>query len=159
MAESAYLVSALVTGTLLLVVWGFILRLEDWRHYELAPSRPSRGAGAVERRGGERALVERGSVEHDDSMMAWTLGFLLLVLVAGGGAVLLVSDVALAASFGDWTTLVGVLGALLVAYLLWGTYSSARYRGLPSAHAALLSAWLFGSLVVAGIAVKLVFAL
>lgn len=150
MAETAYLASALATGALVLVVWGFVLRLEDWRRYEPAPSEPR----------GDRALVSReGAGGGGDSLAAWTAGFLVLVLAAGGGAVLLVSDVALAASLGGWTTLVGVFAALLLAYLLWGTYSSARYRGLPSSHAALLSAWLFGSLIVAVIAVKLVFSL
>lgn len=140
MAESAYIASALVTGGLLLGVLLLVSRLENWRQYDLAvPETRSRTADIA------------------DSPAAWTAGFLLLALVAGGGAVLLVSDAPLLAALGgSWVPLVGVFGALLGAYLLWGTYSSARFRGLHSAQAALLSAWLFGMLFVAAVAGKLV---
>jgi hypothetical protein len=141
MAQTAYLTSALVTGVLLLAVWMLVLRMENWRQYE--------PAGAEERR------YDRSSGDGD-SVGAWIAGFLALTLVAGGGAVLLVSDASLAAAAGSWVALVALFGVLLGAYLLWGTYSSARFRGLPSAHAALVSAWLFGILSVAVIAIKLV---
>ena len=140
MAESAYLTSALLTGALLLTVWVLVARMENWRSYELTTP-------ALDRDGGNLA----------DSPAAWTAGFLLMVLVAGGGAVLLVSDAALAASVGGWTLIAGIFGVLLLAYLLYGTYSSARHRGLHSAHAALLSLWLFGSLFLVAIAAKLLF--
>lgn len=143
MAETAYLTSALVTGTVLLVVWAFVARMENWRYYD-----PTAEANAEATR----------RTDGTESVGAWIAGFLLLVAVAGGGAVLLVSDAGLAAGVGGWTALVAVFGVLLGGFLLWGTYSSARYRGLPSAHAALLSAWLFGTLSVAAIAVNLVVA-
>jgi hypothetical protein len=139
MAETAYLASALVTGTLLLTVWVLVARMENWRSYEL--STPNLGG-------------EQGSLA--DSPAAWTAGFFLMVLVAGGGAVLLVSDVELAAAVG-WTAIAGIFGVFLMGYLLYGTYDSARSRGLHSAQAALLSAWLFGSLIVVAIAAKLLF--
>lgn len=141
MAESAYLTSALLTGALLLAVWVLVARMENWRSYELTTPIPDRDG---------RSLA--------DSPAAWTAGFFLMVLVAGGGAVLLVSDAALAASVGGWTALAGIFGVLLLAYLLYGTYSSARHRGLHSAQAALLSLWLFGSLFLIAIAAKLLFA-
>lgn len=140
MAETAYLASALVTGALLLAVWVLVLRMENWRHYESSNDRHS-----------------HSRTDAGESVGAWIAGFLILALVAGGGAVLLVSDASLAASVGSWVALAAVFGVLLGAYLLWGTYSSARFRGLPSAHAALVSAWLFGILSVAAIAIKLVF--
>lgn len=140
MAESTYIASALVTGGLLLGVLLLASRLEDWRQYDLAlPETRSRTA------------------ELADSPAVWTAGFLLMALVAGGGAVLLVSDLPFVAALAaSWIPLVAVFGVLLMAYLLWGTYSSARFRGLHSAQAALLSAWLFGALFVAAVAGKLV---
>lgn len=140
MAELAYLTSALVTGALLLVVWALVARMENWRSYELTIA---------------DLAPEDGSLA--DSPAVWTLGFLLMTLVAGGGAVLLVSDVSLAANLGGWIAMAGVFGVFLLGYLLYGTYSSARNRGLHSSQAALLSAWLFGSLVVVAIAAKLLF--
>lgn len=140
MAESAYLTSALLTGGLLLTVWVLVARMENWRSYELTtPELDHEGASLA------------------DSPAAWTAGFLLMVLVAGGGAVLLVSDVALAASLGGWTLIAAIFGVLLLGYLFWGTYRSARNRGLHSAHAVLLSLWLFGSLFLVAIAAKLLF--
>ncbi|WP_137286183.1 hypothetical protein [Halorussus salinisoli] len=143
MARTAYLVSALVTGVVLLGVWAFVARMEDWRRYDSSAS------------GGRRDPTDGTGVT--DSVGAWVAGFLLLVFVAAGGAVLLVSDAAVASAVGSWVALAGMFGVLIVGFLLWGTYSSARFRGLQSAQAALLSAWLLGSLSVAAIAVKLVF--
>jgi hypothetical protein len=140
MAASAYLTSALVTGALLLTVWVLVTRMENWRSYEL--STPNLAG-------------DQGSLA--DSPAAWTAGFLLMTLVAGGGAVLLVSDVELAAAVGGGVAIAGVFGAFLLGYLIYGTYDSARSRGLHSAQAALLSAWLFGSLIVVAIAAKLLF--
>ncbi|MFC7078986.1 hypothetical protein [Halorussus caseinilyticus] len=143
MARTAYLTSALVTGVVLLAVWVAVARMEEWRHYD-------RSASETPARPGETGASE--------SVGAWVAGFLLLVLVAGGGAVLLVSDPAVASAVGSWVALAVVFAVVLVGFLLWGTYSSARFRGLRSAQAALLSAWLFGSLFVAAVAVKLVLA-
>ncbi|WP_276302364.1 hypothetical protein [Halorussus lipolyticus] len=156
MAETAYLTSALVTGALLLAVWTLVLRMENWRRYELAGG----GAGGADGRAGTDGggRTRRAGANADDSVGAWVAGFVLLAALAGGGAVLLVSDPALAAAVGNWVALALVFGVLLGGFLLWGTYSSARFRGLPSAHAALVSAWLFGALFVAGIAAKLVLA-
>lgn len=140
MAESAYLTSALLTGALLLAVWVLVARMENWRSYEL--STPE---------------LDREGTSLADSPAAWTAGFFLLVLVVGGGAVLLVSNASLAAAVGSWTAFAAVFGVLLLGYLLWGTYSSARSRGLHSAHAVLLSLWLFGSLFLIAIAAKLLF--
>ncbi|MFC4451513.1 hypothetical protein [Halorussus aquaticus] len=143
MAETAYLASAVVTGIAVLAVWSFVTRMEDWRHYDAANV-----GGAHTRR----------SADETDSVGTWAAAFFALVLVAGGGAVLLVSDAGVASAVGDWVAVGSVLGVSLLGFLLWGTYSSARFRGLRSAQAALLSAWLFGSLFVVGVAVKLVLA-
>lgn len=138
MAETAYLMSALVTGALLFTVWTLVSRMENWRSYELPNTE----------------LDARGS-NLADSAEAWTAGFFLLVLVVGGGAVLAVSNPSLVSAVESWVAIVALFGVLLFAYLLWGTYSSARHRGLHSAQAALLSAWLFGSLFLVVITIKL----
>ena len=147
MPETAYLASALVTGTALLAVWALVVRMEDWRRYDPA---------AAERAGADSADAVHAA-RATDSVAAWAAGFFLLVLVVGGGTLLLVSDAALVAGVG-WMGLAVAFAAVLVGFLLWGTYSSARFRGLQSAQAALLCAWVFGSLFVAAIAVKLVVA-
>ena len=141
MAELGYLVSALVTGAFLVAVWTLLGRMENWRSYD-----PSAGES------------QRGAPDWLNSPAAWTAGFFLLALVVGGGAVLLVSDAGLAASVGSWTALAAMFAALLVGFVLWGTYSSARHHGYHSARAVLLSAWVFGSLFVGAIAVKLMLA-
>lgn len=151
MAETAYLASAVVTGAALLAVWTFVVRMEDWRHYDAAPVESARGSRRGRRSDGPR------SDAPSDSVAAWAAGFFLLVLVVGGGAVLLVSDVTLVAGVG-WLGLAVAFATVLLGFLLWGTYSSARFRGLRSAQAALLSAWVFGSLFVTIIVAKLVLA-
>jgi hypothetical protein len=159
MAETTYLVSAILTGALLLAVGAVVLRIENWRRYELAGGAGAGGAGVGGRAGADGGQSYARPPDGDtpgDSVGAWSAGFLALVAVAGGGAVLLVSDAGLASAVGSWLALAVVFGVLLGAFLLWGTYSSARFRGLPSAHAALVSAWLLGTLFVTGIAVKLV---
>lgn len=138
MAETGYLVSALLTGLLLVSVWVLVSQLENWQRYNLS-----------------KAVRRRDAASLFDSPTAWIVGFLALVGVAGGGAVLLVSGASVTAAVGDWVAAAGAFGVLLLGFLLYGTYDSARNRGVHSAQAALLSAWLFGSLFVAGIAVKL----
>jgi hypothetical protein len=50
-----------------------------------------------------------------------------------------------------------LIAALLLAYLSWGVYYMARVRGLPRAHSVGLSAWVFGVMLVAVVAGKLLF--
>lgn len=141
MAESTYLASALATGVLLLGVWALVSRLENWRSYDAAPGRRDR------------------ETESGDAATSWIVGFVAVTLAVGGLAVLVVSDASLAAALGGgWVALVAAFGVLLGGFLLWGAYNSVRHRGYHSAQAALMSAWVFGSLVVAAIAVKLVLA-
>lgn len=53
--------------------------------------------------------------------------------------------------------LLAVALATIAAYFAWGVYNIARVRGLPVAHSVGLSAWLFAVLLVAAIAVQLLF--
>lgn len=138
MAETAYLMSAVVTGALLVTVWTFVSRMENWRSYKLP-----------------NAELDAHGSNLADSAGVWAAGFFLLVAVVGGGAVLAVSNPSLASAVGSWVAVAAVFAVLLFAYLIWGTYSSVRHRGLHSAQAALVSAWLVGSLVLVAITVKL----
>lgn len=141
MVEATYLASVLVTGALLIAVWTLVVRFEAWRSYEPA-SDERHGDGS----------------NANESVTAWVVGFLLLVAVVGGGAVLVVSDASLLAAVGSWAGVAGLFGLVLGGYLLWGVYSSARYRGLHSAQAALLGLWLFGLLFVSAVVAKLLVA-
>ncbi|WP_135806579.1 hypothetical protein [Halorussus marinus] len=138
MVESAYVASALATGALLVAVWVGLARTGERPRYEV----------------GDDHDYERDATDGD-SIAAWAAGFFGLLLAGGGVAVASVSDVSVPAAIGP-AAFVGLFGALLVGYLLWGTYQSARVRGLRSSQAALLSAWLFGTLVLAAIVADLV---
>lgn len=141
MAEIGYLASALVTGGVLLAVWTLLVRQANWRSY---------GPETLGSTGGWGGRL--------NSPATWSAGFVLLTFVVGGSAVLFVSDHALAASVGGWLLTAATFGVLLVGFALWGTYSSARHRGHHSARAAMLSAWVLGSLFVTVVAMKLLVA-
>ncbi|WP_435360766.1 hypothetical protein [Haloarchaeobius sp. DFWS5] len=88
------------------------------------------------------------------SLTVWILGFIAIVGGLAGGAVAYVSVspeqqglVAMA--------LGGLLALILAGWVLFGTYRSGRNRGLPSATAAMVSAWAFGALFTLAVAVKL----
>ncbi|WP_134671498.1 hypothetical protein [Halorussus marinus] len=140
MVESAYVASVLATGALLVAVWVGLARTGERPRYEV---------------GGDHDHDHERDATDGDSIAAWAAGFFGLLLAAGGVAVASVSDVSVPAAIGP-AAFVGLFGALLVGYLLWGTYQSARVRGLRSSQAALLSAWLFGTLVLAAIVADLV---
>jgi hypothetical protein len=50
------------------------------------------------------------------------------------------------------------LALLVVGFFSWGVYNLARIRGLPTAHAVGLSAWLFGVVLVGVVALQLLLA-
>lgn len=136
MATIVYLASALVMGVLLL---GTLLALARAADQSVPFVRAESG----------------GLTESLSGPTGWILGFVLLVAGAIGGAVAFVGGFGIGSSVGS-TALVAVLLAGLFGYVLFGTYTMARSRGLPSAHAAGVSMWAGGAVVVLGIAVKLV---
>lgn len=141
MAESTYIASTVVTGLLLLVVWTFVGRIEDWRRYASVPD--------------ENRPVRRSDAETTERTTVWVAAFLVIVLSVGGGAVLLVSDPEILAG-SKLIALGGALAALVGGYLLWGVYDAVRFRGFGNAFAVLASAWAAGLLLVAAVALKLV---
>lgn len=138
-AVSTYLTSTLVTGLLLIAVWFFVGRVEDWRRRDADVTAPRSEPAA--------RLTESPAV--------WTAGFLLLVVVVGGGAVALVSGT-VSVSASSWVVVAGAFGALLACYLVWGVRGTVRYRGYGNAFATLAAAWTAGLLLVTAVAISLV---
>jgi len=153
MVTASYLASALVTGLLLLVVLVGMARWPDWRG-------TAAGAGGGTGTAGAGSGVARGpAIAAVAAVLLVSLAVALLAPgLAGGGAV----DGG-GATDGGGTGGEGVpggaaivavgagLGLLTVTYLVWGVYHSTRYRGLTSAQAAGVGAWVFGMLVILGV--------
>lgn len=140
MLSGEFLVSTAVMGVLLVGAAFAVARLRRREQYtpQLRPA--GRGVAALT---GETA---------DSPGVPWNtlaLAAAVTIAVAAGVAILLDAGPMILAA---------VAPLLIAAYFAWGVYSMGRARGLPRAHAVGLSAWLFGFLLVAGIAVKLLVA-
>lgn len=71
----------------------------------------------------------------------------------------LVAVIGIALLLGDTTLLLFLVPTLaIVGYIAWGTYHMAHTRGLPTAHAIGLSAWIIGVLVFSVIGINLLLA-
>ncbi len=91
--------------------------------------------------------------------VGWMLGFVLVAMLLGGGAIVAVADggfVPGVGSSGMTTLVLLVLSLMLGAYVLLGTYYAVRYRGAASSLAAAISASLLGFVVLAVITLQLV---
>jgi hypothetical protein len=141
MAQTLIL-STLLTGALVLAVVLVAVRWIDWHAY--TPDAP-----------GRRDLVSRAA----GNQSVWIVGFLLLLAVFGGGAVLFVAGIGLPEETVNAIGLVlGVATATVVGgYLFYGTYVSARGRGRPSSVAVAEGSTLVGTLFLLVITAKLVF--
>lgn len=142
MAQESLLVSFVLGVALLAVVVVFLGR--GWRDYT-----PVAGWSRAER----RSVLSRGA----DSPAVWTAAFVVLAVGFGMAAVLYVGG------SGIPEGMAAVGGAFLVTaatlvftlYVFYGTFVSAKNRGLKNSQAALLGAWAIGSLLVVAITVKL----
>lgn len=141
MAQTLFL-STLLTGALVLAVVLVAVRWVDWQGY--TQDSPE-GPGMVSRAAGNPTV--------------WIVGFLLLLVVFGGGAVVFVAGIGLPESMVSAIGLVlGVATATVVGgYLFYGTYASARGRGRPSSVAVAEGSTLVGTMVLLVITLKLVF--
>lgn len=137
MALAESLVSTVVMGVLLVGAAVVVARMRRREQYRPRFRAAGQGAAAIT---GETA--ESSSIDSDRVALATAV---------------LVAVVAVAAIALDAGTMVftAVAPALFAAYFAWGIYSLARSRGLPRAHSVGLSAWLFGVVLVTGIAIKL----
>ncbi|WP_224447767.1 hypothetical protein [Haloprofundus salilacus] len=144
MAQSAVLLSVLF-GILLVATVAYISRYE-WQRYTVA-------SGGISSRASERSVASLTA----NSPVAWSVAFLLAVVSVGAATVVFVSG----ASAPRWA--VQTAGAFLAAgsvfglalYLLYGSFVSARGRGLNRAQAAAVGSWALGLLVITAVVVKL----
>lgn len=140
MPSGEILVSTVVMGVLLVGAAAAVARTRRREEYTPRLRAPGRGVAALT---GETA---------DSTGVPWdtvALATAVVVAVGAGAAIVL----------GAGTMILAAIAPLLVAaYFAWGVYSLGRARGLPHAHAIGLSAWLFGFVLVGGIAVKLLVA-
>ncbi|WP_458187675.1 hypothetical protein [Haladaptatus sp. NG-WS-4] len=143
MASFGYGASVLVMGFALVALAFGLARGWNWKRYAVDGKTPD-----VEER--LRAFASNPTV--------WVAGFVLGALVAGAGAVLFVSGETVPAAIrrGASTAVVALTVLVGAGYVFWGTYQSSRYRGLDSAQATLAALWVWASLFVLAVVVKLV---
>lgn len=140
MPSTIYVVSAMVTTLVVLAVVGGVLRSGRWRGYSL---------------GGPDTFWPRlrGAAA---SPIVWSLLFLTLLLVFGGGTVLFVSGVSVP---GAGVAGIGLAAAAVVVFaagLFIGVYGAARSGGRSAALGVAEGSFLVGLLFVVVIAAKLV---
>ncbi|WP_158059223.1 hypothetical protein [Halorussus halophilus] len=143
MAALPYLVSTVVMGVVLLGVWLVVARVRNWEQYALPATVSPDG-------------TESRAVRTAKMPTTWIVGFLLVTFVAGGGAILLVSDVGSSLAASPVVLFSAVFALLITGYLLWGVYHSVRVRGLGSAQAALAGVWTLGMLFLGAVVLTLV---
>lgn len=158
MVEITYLTSTFLMGLFLLAIFVAIVRLRGvgWA----SPASSGRAAELPERTENVPARSTATDTVSSETPMGWVIGFLLLVLVAGGGAVMFIGGTQLP-TVGTQMAGVGlavIIGGLVCGYFVSGLYLSLRSHGRHSAEAVGVTLWLLGLLGVLVIAAKLVFA-
>ncbi|MFB6303286.1 MAG: hypothetical protein ABEH78_10565 [Haloferacaceae archaeon] len=109
----------------------------------------------------ERVTSEEGEpsplVRAVRSPAVWTLAFVLAALGLAGAALAVAGIVPLSpgATAAAGGALAAGAGLLLLFYIFYGTFASARARGLAKSQAAMLGSWAVGLLFVVVIALKL----
>jgi hypothetical protein len=143
MAQIAFLLSSLIGILLIGVVAALIGR--GSRGYSL-PERVTSGEG-------EPSLLVRLA----RSPAVWTLAFVVVTLGLAGAALAFTGVVAISpgAEAAAGIALAVGAGLLVLFYLFYGTFASARARGLGSSQAAALGSWAIGLLFAVVIALKL----
>lgn len=140
MAQTALVVSFLF-GVALVATVAFVAGRE-WREYT-----PAVG----DRSGDGPGLVSRAASDPT----VWTVAFLVAALGGVGATVLFVGDGGEGLRQGAGVFLAVGAAVVLVGYLFYGTFVSARGRGLKSSQAAALGSWALGLLGIAVISFKL----
>ncbi|WP_129113440.1 hypothetical protein [Halegenticoccus tardaugens] len=140
MAQMVYFVSTVLMGAILIAVAIGLSRGANWRRDR-----------STERWGASESITRTVR-----SQTLWISSFLLLVFVLAGSVVVFVNPEAPAQIRGAMVFVLAGAGlSALGAYLAYGIYASARYRGWKSAQAAAASAWILGLLFVLAVVVKL----
>ncbi|MFB9823147.1 hypothetical protein [Halobaculum roseum] len=141
MASTAYLVSTLVTGLVLVAVGAYVARAFAWRSWVRAT-----GAGVGSDDG---SAPELPGETADPSVAPLAVGGVLVVAAgAGVGAAVVAETPALGALF-------GLFAGLLALYVTWGVYHICRSRGMTYAQAFGAGIWLLATVFLAGIVAKL----
>jgi hypothetical protein len=142
---TAYLASTGVMGLLVVGVLLWLGRARGW--YQYSPTVSSGGWSPGVRR--ENTLARLAG-----NTSAWVVAFTLLVVGFVVGVVALISAPDGSGGLAG-TALAAGGGVVLVGYLLFGVYISAKRRGHPSSLAAAESATVAGTLFLVAITVRL----
>lgn len=158
MAIGTYLPSTLLMGLFLIVVFVALVRIRNGEGTTSVGNRS--GASDLPEITSDVPARERSTdTVSSETPIEWVVGFLLLVLAAGAGAVLFVSDYSLPTmGVQAGIFIAAILGGIVCGYLFSGIYMSLRSHGRKSAEATAVAIWLLGLIAVGVIAVKLVFA-
>lgn len=149
MVEPLFLTSAVLMGLFLLAVAVGVTRLGSRHGYSLATA--GAGTGSV---AGEHGATE-SEADIPGSLRLWGALAVLVVLIGVGGAIA-TGSVALTTELLVWAAIAILFGLPVVGFTLWGTYQMARSHGAGSALAVGVSLWVFGSLLLLVITVRLV---
>jgi hypothetical protein len=143
MAQTTFVVSFLF-GLVLVATLGYV-SARGWRRYSPPESRSS----------GSRAASTATRVAQTPG--AWILAFLVTALTFGLAAVAFVGGTAIPAGVKQASTLILLAGTVLIVvfYAFYGTFVSARGRGLKNSQAAALGSWVIGLLFIAVVVLKL----
>lgn len=144
--SSTYLASTLLMGTLAVLVLVAVIRSRRWYHYSAEPDEGTQVGWAREGEG-QPPLLERPTT--------WILGFFGLMLLAVGGVFAFVTNPDAPGELMSMPVLAGG-GALVGAYLLYGTYSAAKSRGHSSSIAAAETVTLAGGLFLVAVSAQLI---
>lgn len=142
----------LLSFVVLLGVAALVLRLRNWRRgpAELRGMTPTRWSPSTSTPSADLAEAFRDP-------MAWTVGFLLLVLVTVAGALAAVGAMPIPESAQGLvgTALLVVAAVVLGGFVFAGTYSSVRGRGYGSAPATGLGALVLGLIALLVVVINL----
>jgi hypothetical protein len=160
MVEINYLPSTLLMGLFLIAILVSLVRIRSGGETSTASGERSMASDLPSTTASDvPARSQSSDTVSSETPTEWVLGFILLVLAAGGGAILFIGDYSLP-SVGTQVAvilLVLVLGGLFCGYLFSGVYISLRSHGRKSAEATAVALWLLGLLGVGVIAAKLLF--
>jgi hypothetical protein len=148
MVTITLLSSSVVMGLLLtIVVWGVV------RTRRREPYAPGRKGGADADFDALLARIERLA----DSQIAWTVGFVALVVVVGAAVIAVLGGWAIppSAVAAAGVGLAVVFGSLLGWFLFLAVYRAARTKGLHGPMATAVGLWVFGLLFVLGVSIHL----
>ena len=153
MAENT-IVFTLLSGLVLLAIVAIVLQLRSWRRGEAELRRTSTGVRPP--RSADVAIAEAIR-----SPTTWTVGFLLLVLVAVAGAMAMVGALPVPESFQPLvgTALLIVSAVVFGGFIFAGVYASVRSRGYGSAPAFGLGSLAVGLVAMVIVVVQLFFGL